>query len=204
MFIYHNMMSLIKDMLFCFSTYLTENRDMTHSHACHMLACHYTYFMAPCLFLAHTDSYFRSQSAILWLFNVVLHARFSTISTVSPCLSQRICSYRCITCSLATAVHNDYACSLILIQSHTHILTNSVFLSLSPSQKNTHMHMYTLPEEYKSWSFSLFRFLPLGPPNTFNSTLYSRLHPIFFLPLMFERKSHTFIKEHSNYGFWYL
>jgi len=100
MFIYHNVMSLINICYFCFSTYLTENRDMTHSRACHMLACQYIYSAAPYLFLAQTEPYFRSQSAVLWLCDVVLHARFSTISTASPRLSRRKCSFCCITCSI--------------------------------------------------------------------------------------------------------
>jgi len=56
---------------------------------------------APCLFLAQTEPYFRSQSAILWLCNAVLYARFSTISTASPHLSQRKRSC-CITWSMLT------------------------------------------------------------------------------------------------------
>jgi hypothetical protein len=98
MFIYHNVMSLIKICFFCFSTYVTENRDMTHSRAYHMLACHCTYLVAPCFFLAQTEPYFRSQSAILWLCDVVLHAVFWTMSTTSSRLSQRKCSFCCITC----------------------------------------------------------------------------------------------------------
>jgi hypothetical protein len=91
-----------KDILFCFSPYLTENRDMTHSRACHMMACHYTYSTAPCLFLAQTEPCFRSRIAILWLCDVVLRAWFSTISTASPGLSQRKRSFCCITRSLLT------------------------------------------------------------------------------------------------------
>jgi hypothetical protein len=99
MFIYHNVLSLIKICFFCFSTYLTENHDVTHSSACRMPACHYTYSAAPCLFLGQAEPYFRSQNAILWLCDV-LHGRLSTISMPLPRLSHRKDSFCCVTCSM--------------------------------------------------------------------------------------------------------